>query len=159
MATFVDVLPTRDALLDALKLVTPPWLKRLNQIRDALNTAPQREIATLELTGKTAAISATAIPANPLVAGYYRVSTFLRVTTAAGVSSSVAVTIAFTSGAVACSYTLSTLNANDVNEPVSDTRVLKVDSETDIEYSTTYASDPAAAMTYELSIVLERVET
>ena len=150
--------PSRDALVDRKGDVTRRWENWLNKIRGALNLAPQREIPAVALDTQSAAIVATDLPTPPLAAGLYRVTTFLRVTTAAGVSSSVAVTLTFTCGLVACSFALPALTANVTNAPQSETRMLLVDDGSVVQYAVAYASNPAAAMVYELSIALERVE-
>lgn len=149
--------PEREPLVESDRRINWRWLKSLSSLRQTVDEAPQRQMTPVELTGQSAAIGLTPLPAGTITSGYYRLSTFLRVTTAAGVSSAVQVTIFFTSGGVACSYTLSNLNTNTTTTPVSDTRLIKADGGTPISYSVTYASNPAAAMVYELTVCLEKV--
>lgn len=149
-------LPSREVLADQSGLIRPPWMIWFRNLRDDVSAAPIRGANPVTVTGKTAAIGTTPIPSDPLSAGLYRVTTFLRVTTAATVSSSVGVVIGFTSGGVACQFTGALLTANLANQPQSLTWLLKIDNASPITYATSYASN-VAGMTYELSVTLETV--
>jgi hypothetical protein len=149
-------LNAHEPLVDKDGMIRRPFYKWLTSLRERHDLSPQLETAVVTLTGQTAAIGTTAIPSGVLSAGLYRVTTFLRVTTPAGSSSSVQVTLHFTSGGDSCTLALTALTSNLDTAPVSDTRLLKIDSGP-VSYSAAYASNPAAAMAFELSVVLERV--
>ena len=139
-------------------LIHPRWQRHIQGLRDAIDAAPFR-YASVTLTGQTAAIATTAIPTADQPAGLYRAAAITRITTADGVSSSVAVTILWTRGGVAQSVTL-TANTGDATHSVVSESVplFRIDTGTPISYATSYASTTAANMTYELDVVLERIQ-
>lgn len=132
------------------------WLRYLNGLRDRSDAAPFRYTA-VALTGQTAAIGVTAIPTESLSAGIYRVTAATRVTTVDGTSSSVAVTITWTRSGVTVTEVLGA-NTSDVTSTGVSGRVLaQIDSGTPVSYSTAYASNTSARMTYEMNVILERL--
>ena len=87
-----------------------PWMVlKLQAIRQS--TSP------VSLTAQGASIGVTAIPTSSLASGLYRVSYYCRITTAAGVSSSLIVTFSFTDGGVACSFASAALTDRVDAEP------------------------------------------
>ena len=128
--------PQRSPLVDLSTglIKEPPWVSWLNQL--------------------TAAVTAASTP--NLTAGRYRVSWYLRVTTAASSSSSVAVTVSWTDGGVACSFTGASVTGNTTATTQPDTSLfLQVDEGTAITYTTAYSSTGATSMAYQLSIMVE----
>lgn len=147
MAAFLDIVPKRDELIDALSgYVARPWLKWLTTLRDALNAAPQREVPTVEVSAETATVSATDFPAPPLKAGYYRITTFVRVTSGSG---TVTPAITFTDDGSELTLTL-----DAVADVGSETRMVRVDAASSISYTLTVSGSP----TYDAALSLERVE-
>lgn len=129
-------------------------------LQDALVARVQTALyllKTLSLTGKTAAISATAIPLGTLAAGRYRVAWYARVTTAAGVSSSLTVTLSWTEGAAALSISGAAMTGNTTTTVQSGVIEIQVDAASAISYATAYASNPATAMVYQLLLSVTRV--
>ena len=121
--------------------------------------SPER-VATVSLTAQSASIGVTAIPSATLTAGTYRVSTFFRVTTAAttgAATSSLLVTITFTSGGITCTFSGTARTGNTTATVDSNVFYLLIDGSTPISYSTTYASNTAGQMQYLLEIALEAV--
>jgi hypothetical protein len=157
MATAGPPIPTREPLIEEDGRIRQRWIKWLQSLRDGVDAAPTLETELVALTAQTATIGTTPIPSGTLSEGYYRVSVYLRVTTAAAVSGSVQVTIHHTSGGVACTEVGTLLNANATNVPQSDVFLVKVDGATPVSYSVSYASNPGAALAYELTVILERV--
>ena len=149
-------LPEHDPMTDEGKLITGTWSQFLNKVLQDLLSAP-KVIASLVFTAQTAAISATALatPANP---GLYRVSYNTHVTTAAGVSSSVTVTVAWTQSGSAVSDSSAALTANATNVARTGSLLLQLDGGTAVNVSTSYASNAAGAMAYELYVTLEKVQ-
>lgn len=128
-------------------------------------------LATVDLTGQTAAVATTTLYAVPASgAGVYRVNWYAKVTTAATTSSTLgALTITFTdpsgvavtmtaagltnAGAIATTRTTnSTTNTGVLNGvPL----VINANNSTNIQYAFAYASSGATAMQYTLRIKLE----
>jgi hypothetical protein len=131
------------------------------QLIPAIEQAPRTSGGggpAVSLSAQSAAIAPTSIPLGVVSTGMYRVTTYLRVTTPAGVSSSVTPVIGFTDQGVACTMTGTALTANAINLPLSQTFLVAVDGPGPITYAMTYASNPAAAMVYRLVITCERVQ-
>lgn len=130
------------------------WLRDLNQ---QIATNPQNVTTPVQLTGKTASITTTAIPTASLAPGLYRISYYQRVTTAAGVSSSLTTTFSWTEGAVSLTYAGSAMTGNTTSTYQQGTVFIQIDQASPVTYATSYASNPASAMAYLLSITLEAV--
>ena len=113
---------------------------------------------TVQLTGQTAAIGTTAIPTAALAAGLYKVDWYGQVITAAGVTSSFQVTISWTRNGVGQSFTGTLENGNTTATNEADQSLfIHIDASTPVSYAVAYASNPAAAMVYELNITLSLV--
>lgn len=113
---------------------------------------------TVSLTAQTAAIAATTIVITTLPAvpsGLFRWTFYARIATPAGTSSSVTVTAFWTDGGVACSHVFAAITGNTTATNASGTTLLRADPDTAIGYSVAYASNPGAAMAYNLDIELE----
>jgi hypothetical protein len=143
--------PFRERLigLDAFAqgILTLPWQVWLRGVTDALNAAPQVQTSVTG-TPTGASIGTTTLLADTGSAGVFRVSWFLRITRAATTSSSVAVTVGFTDGAVT-GNTTTTIQQQSV--------IVRCDAASALTYSTTYSSAGATSMQYALSVVVERV--
>jgi hypothetical protein len=111
-----------------------------------------------EVTNQNASIAGTPLPLGSLSAGYYRVTVWMRITTPAGVASSVTPFFTFTDGGVACTVTGSAMTSNAINQPDSQTFLLSVDAPGPISFGTTYVSNPAGAAVYETTVTVERVQ-
>ena len=112
----------------------------------------------VSVSGQTASIAATDLTLGSLSAGMYRVSVYLRITTPAGVSSSVTPFFNFTDDGLACTMTGTAMTSNAITTPTSQTFLLQVDAPGPIQFGTTYASNPAAAAVYEAVVTAERVQ-
>jgi hypothetical protein len=128
------------------------WLRAL--VKRAQSAAYQA-VAAVSVSGQNAAIALTSL--IPSANGRYRVSYHARVTTAAGVSSSLQVTITATEGGVTCNYADAAYTGNATNAPQSGSFVVKADPSTPLSYSTAYASNAAGAMVYTLDITVEQL--
>ena len=131
------------------------WLGRL---RRHANTSGG-VIGSVTKTGQGAALSTTAIPITGSVdAGLYRVSYYARITTAAGVSSSLTVTIGWTRSAVSLSQAGAAMTGNTTATQQNGTLFVRADANASITYSTTYADGGGAtSMQYELDVVVEKL--
>ena len=112
---------------------------------------------TYEATGQTASIAATDLSLGSLSTGLYRVTVYIRVSTPAGVSSSITPILSFTDDGVACTVTGTAHTSNAINTPSSQSFLVAVDQPGPIQISTTYASNPAGAAVYQIAAVAERV--
>lgn len=112
---------------------------------------------TAQAQDETAAIATSILVLTrlPTPSGLFRISTYLRITYAAGASSSAQITIGWTDGGVACSDTFSAVTGNTTATTQSGSRLVQADRDTTITYAVAYASSPAAAMSYSLSVRAE----
>lgn len=104
-----------------------------------------------------AAVGATSLPLGSLSAGLYRVMTYLRITTPAGVSSAIEPFLNFTDNGVACTMTGEAMVSNAINEPLSQAFLLNIDAPGPIQFGTNYASTPAGAV-YLAICAVERLQ-
>ncbi len=107
--------------------------------------------------GLNAVVGPVDLPLGSLSTGKYRISVYLRVTTADGVSSSVAPVLSFTDDTIACTMTGAALTADMVTRPISQVFVVAVDQPGPIQFSTTYASNTPGAMVYKAFVAVERL--
>lgn len=149
--------PVRNRLVDLrLGNLSAAWGRWFQAVQQAINSQAEG-LGSVALSAQSASIGTTAVPMPALTAGVYRVSVAVRVTTAAGVSSSIQTTIGWTSGTVAQSQSGAVNAGNTTTTQESYERVIRGDANTTITYSTTYASNPAAAMQYQLDIKVARL--
>ena len=160
--------PTRDAFAvpmdpftDAAKTlpklqVGPKWWQWFSDLKLEVDEKPARR-TTVNLSGQSASIATTALPILTVSPGIWRISYAVRVTTVAGVSSSIQVTLTWTEGTVVQTESGAALAGNLTTTREGATRIIRSDSASPISYSTTYASDAATAMRYSLDIVAEEL--
>jgi hypothetical protein len=152
-------IPSQEPALDKFGLFREKWLTFFRGQQEVLAAAPQTVTGgKVQETGQTAAIGTTPVPTGTLVAGLYRVSWYGQVTTAAGVSSDFQVTVTWTRNGVGQSFTGALTNGNTTATYASEgLPQIHVDAGTPVSYAVAYNSNPAAAMAYELNLVLELV--
>lgn len=127
-------------------------LPRIGQTANIYGTSPPFDEET------NAAIAPTALPLGSLSAGLYRVMTFVRVTQADGVSSSVTPVLGFISDGVTCTMAGDALTSDVIDEPISQAFLVNVDQPGPIGISTVYVSNTPNAMSYRLIVTVERVQ-
>lgn len=159
MGAKIDPLPDREPLTLDRGLIGPAWYRWLFNLRSLFVNGTQQIGSTLVLTGQHAAISTTGIPLpGPLANGEYRVTSYLRVTAADGVSSSVQLTIGWTeSGVTLTALAGAALTGDSITTVQGGTVPLVIDQNTAITYSTTYASNTPGQMQYKLTLLVESV--
>lgn len=108
-------------------------------------------------TAQSASISSTSIALPSIVAGLYRVSTYMRVTTVDAVSSSLTVTVGWTDGLVACTRSGVAMTGNTTGTNQGNVFTILSDASSPITYSTTYASNTPGQMVYKLTVLVELV--
>ena len=148
--------PIRDTTLNG-QYFTVPWLQWFSRLPDTLESIPN-VINVVSLTEQNTSLSATDFSAAILPEGLYRASYYARITTAAGVSSSLTIALAWTDGGVAMTLTGAAITGNTTATYQTSSIILHVDASTDITYSTTYASNAASAMKYRLDLILEKIK-
>jgi hypothetical protein len=149
-------MPSRDAMIDEIGLVRRTWQVWFRNLTNTVNDAPSR-IQTISLVGQAASIGTTSIPSTTLTAGLYRVTWYLRISTAAGTSSSVTVTLGWTDDTVTMSLSGAAVTGNTTATSQTQTSLLAVDNASPVTYATTYSSSGSPAMQYALDITLEAV--
>lgn len=91
----------------------------------------------------------------PSQTGDFRVSWYAQVTTAATTSSSIAVTIGWTSNGIACSKAFTALTGNTTATADGSSVLIRADSGLPVTYATTYASVGGTPMAHSLDVVAE----
>lgn len=152
--------------------LTIPWREQIAQPKSGLvgrlwqaffqGVSDREEVSpyvlrSVTLETQSASVAATAFPGVTIAPGMYRVSAALQVTTAATTSSSLILTLHWTSRGVACSMALTAMTSNSAALPASHVVEIYADGDTDIEYEFTYASVGATAMVYAADVALEPV--
>jgi hypothetical protein len=149
-------MPSRDAMTDAQGIVRRTWQVWFRNLTNTVNEAPSR-IQTVSLVSQSASIGTTSIPSTTLTAGLYRVTWYLRISTAAGTSSSVTVTLGWTDDTVTMSLSGAAVTGNTTTTSQTQTSLLAVDNASPVTYATVYSSAGSPAMQYALDITLEAV--
>lgn len=107
-------------------------------------------------TAQAASIASTALGAATYPEGTYRVSVTAQVTQAATTSSSVTMTVSWTSYGASCSYSWPAMTGNTTATTLTaPPLMIHVDQATSVSYSTTYASVGATPMQYAYRVVME----
>ncbi len=153
-------LPIREALLDPTSptgLLNPRWQVWFRDLGVQVDAQPVVVIPPVEVEAQNASIGTTPLPTDALAPGLYRVSYFARITTAAVTSSSLTVTFTFTNGGISCSLSGTAITGNTTSSVGSGIFLIQIDQATPVSWSTTYASNGAGQMLYQLSVVLEAV--
>lgn len=149
--------PVREPISDPSGLISQPWQIYFRDQNIAQSSSTSNAVTPIALSTQNASIGTTAFPAASLNGGLYIFTYYARITGAAGVSSSVQVSLAWTDGSIACSKTFTAITGNTTSTTGSESYMINIDPGTPVSYSTTYASNPGAAMTYDLSLVLEAI--
>lgn len=136
-------------------ILSPEWVPYFTDQGETVSSVSQIVSPMVELTAQAASIVSTPIPTTTLAGGYYRVSFYARVTTAAATSSSLIVTLSWTDGGVSCGISSVAVTGNLTSTVATGTAVIEIDQATGIAYSTTYASVGVPAMQYKLTVILE----
>ncbi len=144
--------------------ITQNWadwitLSLVRRLQAAVSTLshPVDPGSTTTVDSSSASIGVTSFPLSTVNAGMYRVGWAARVTTAAGISSSLTVSVAYTRLGVSCVQTSAAMTSNATNQPASGSFILHADGGAPITWSTTYGSSGAPAMVYELDMTCENV--
>jgi len=156
----ISPIPADTALALSTGVIVDAWYQYFLQARDRLNANPHILGTVFDLvTGQSAAIGTTSIPLPTLGIGLYRVSTYARITQAASTSSSLTVTLGWTDGTVACTYSGAAMTGNTTATMQSGSLMIRNDNLSPLTYSTAYASSGGTVMQYRLDIAVEQIPT
>lgn len=133
-------------------LITKVWANWIRSLTERSEDSAY-QVQTVRLEAQTASIGLTSLIAD--ASGLYRVSYRFRVTTAAGVSSSLQVNIVTTDGAVVVTQSSAAYTGNSTGAPQSGTFIVRADAASPLQYEVVYASNPGAAMAYEVEFLVE----
>jgi hypothetical protein len=156
VATSLASPPLQTELIESARnpLITKVWAAWLRSLVDRAQVAAF-SIITVSLTLQGASIGLTSLV--PLASGLYRVSYRFRITTAAGVSSSLQFAVSTTDGAVVCTQSSAAYTGNVTNAPQAGVFIVRADPATPLQYQTTYASNAAGVMKYSLDVTVEQL--
>lgn len=158
--------PLHDAILEAPRAgqkqtgnVSWSWLQYFLKLNTRIASSPLRLRRVTTAIPLTVALATTPVPLAALAGGLYRVTTYVRITTPATVSSSLIVTIGWTDGAVACEFSGPALTGNTTFTTQSFTQMVRIDQATPLTYATAYVSVGGTPMAYDLELVVDEVVT
>ena len=135
--------------------MTLTFQKWLRSVVDRVQVAPSAAV-TVALTGQNASIGlSTLVPVA--AAGLYRVTFRVRITTVGSVSSSIQVTVTTTEGGLTCTQSSVAYTGNLATAPQSASFLVRPDGSSPLQYSTTYASNGAGEMVYDLDVHVEQL--
>ena len=138
-------------------MLTGAWLDYFTNQSKLLEQVPAR-IQTVALTAQAASVAAFDITDGALSPGLYQVTWYARITTAAGINSSLTVTVDWTDGGVSPSFSGAAMTGNTTTTVQSETFMINIDANSPIRLATTYASAGAPAMDYAVYLVLNEVQ-
>jgi len=141
-------------LVDEKRFMTQAWQTHFRDVTTSIAKAPEKQ-SIVQLPQQAGGFFGS-FPVAGLAAGLYRVSASVRVKTPADTSSSVALSLLWTDGGLACSEVLiAPVTGNTPSSTGSGEALIRIDGGTPISYSVSYASVAANVMVYELRLVLE----
>lgn len=155
MATNLPAPPLLTPLFNGLQdpTITRVWFNWFLALMTRVQTSAWG-VQTISLTGQEAAIALTSLVAAP-GAGVYRMSWYLRITTAASTSSSVQLTITHTDGAVVCTQSGAAVTGNATDSVQSGSVLVRTDAAAPISYSVAYASVGATKAQFAIDLCAE----
>ncbi|HEV8262936.1 MAG TPA: hypothetical protein VGQ19_19545 [Burkholderiales bacterium] len=112
--------------------------------------------AVSKLSPQSASIATTAA-FTTRVAGYYRVSYYMRKTQADGVSSSLTFTWGWTETGVALPESAAALTTDTTSAQQSGSKTVYADAASDLTYAVAYASNTPGQMKYRLEVRVEQL--
>lgn len=156
--------PVFTDLADKLGRITGKWLSWITDpgsgdalgLAQAIAQAVGQPVNAVQLTSQNAAIATTSFPLGSFPGGLYRLSWYLRVTTADGVASSVTVTFGWTEGGLALTASGSAVTGDTTSTfQTGSAPLILTDAGSPITYATAYSSNTPNKMNYELMLTIE----
>lgn len=144
------------ALINTDKTMAYPFYVYFRNQEGTIDQGPTRIGDPISLTGQAASIGTTPVTSETLTAGLYRLTYYIRITTADGVSSSVRLNMAWVDGSATCTHSFLDVTGDTTGTTESETRMVDI-SAPPITFTVTYVSNTPGAMQYKLLIALESV--
>lgn len=158
MAVSTSLFPAREPITDKRTgLISERWNVWFRDLTAQVNSNAASVVPATVLLAQNANISTTPVLTPTLSAGLYRTTAYARVTSPAATSSDLKVTFHWTDGSASCFKDSDTINGNTTATTLSFTYTMHIDGGSPISYSTTYNSNPPAAMLYSLYVVVESI--
>lgn len=148
--------PATTPMVDETGLITRWWDDWFLALTGTVQNAPVSIGSILSLPDQAASIGTTDVTNDALAEGWYRVTTFVRITVPASVSSSLIVEVNGISKGVTYGFIFDAIVGNTVDSVQSETKLMKVDGSSLITMQTTYVS-VGTAMEYDIDVTVEQV--
>lgn len=154
MAQSLGPIPSDQEITEKGGPITVYFRLRWQELIDSFTKVPT--MTTID-TGVLSALLATTIAQTVIAAGMYRIGIYIQKITADGVSSSLTVTVGWTSRTVALTKVFTALTLDSIVANDSHTWEMYVDANSDITYAIAYASNTPGNMTYRANGAVERL--
>jgi hypothetical protein len=132
------------------------FMTYLRSLSAQVSSAPIAMLNPVSLVSQNAAIVTTRAHTVES-AGLYLVSYYARITTVAGVASSLTVTLGWMESGIALSQAFAAMVGNVVTDVQNGVILVRADAATDITFEAAYASNPANAMNFRIDVIVWRV--
>lgn len=152
MAQTLGILPQGVPLVDEAQAASDFFRLRWEELIKAVTVAATR--AATSFTAQSAALPTTSVYIPP-ADGYYRLSFYLRKTSADGVSSSATVTLGWTESGIPLTLTFPALTLDSTLAVQSDSIVVVAEAFADLTIAVAYASGTPGSMEYRIDAVVE----
>ena len=149
-------IPTWQPITEKPGTITQYFRLRWQELMDGFTASPTAGGSGGLLTGLHASISTTLLLTTPSN-GLYRVSYYLRKTTADGVASSLTFTWGWLDHGVALTENASALTTDTTSAQQSGSKVVYADAASSLTYAVTYSSNTPNAMVDEISVSVEQL--
>lgn len=130
------------------------WVDYMSRLVQTVQQSSTR-IASTSALDQQFDISPNDVSNGVLKEGLYRITYYARITQAAGVSSSLEVSVSWNDGGVAQLQTGAAIVGNTPDTVQSATYLIHIDSASPVRYSTSYVSVGVPNMEYRIDVVLE----
>lgn len=157
MPAFLETLNGNTAIVDKTGRITTYFAQKWRDITSRIESSAFAAAGQIVQYSAQAAAIVTAALVASTSSPLYRVSYDVRISQAAGVSSSVTVTIGFTQGGVAQTYVGAALTGNTTTSKQTDSFLIRPDAGTVITIAVAYASVGAPVANYEADFVAEAI--
>lgn len=154
MARALGLVPLNVAIVERDGTITEFFRERWEELRVGATTSPF--VGEFSADAQTAALATTAVHTT-IGSGRYRISYYIRKTTADGVSSSLTVTLGWIDGGVTLTETFTALTTDAITAQQSGSKVVESDGNADLTIAVAYASNTPGAMTWKLDAVVEQL--
>lgn len=155
MSRALAPLPTWQPIVEKDGTPTNYMLLRWEQLTDGFPQTPTQGGATL-LTGQHASIATTSV-FTTTSSGFYRISYYMRKTTADGVSSSLTFTYGWLDQGLSLTEAATALATDTTSAQQSGSKVVYADAASDLTFAITYASNTPGTMQYEIGVTVEQL--